>query len=342
MFRYLFTHSIAISGAMIFLLLNMPLPWLFGPLTACLIAALLGANLRASKLIGNSMRTILGIAAGASVTPAFFHTLPSMVPTLCIIPLMTIIIGVLGVYYFKWIASYDFQTAYYSSMPGGLQDMIVFGEEAGANVRALSLVHATRILVIVVTLPIVLNHVWDVSLSSPPGSPISSVHPIQVSILLTCAIVGWSVAKWLGMFGAAILGPLILAAVLTLSGFLTVRPPAEAIWAAQYFIALGIGVKYVGISMSEVKRDIFSGLGFCFMLGCLTAIVVLVALYFEVAPAIDAILALTPGGQAELLVLAIIVGADISFVVAHHLLRLFSVILGAPIVAALISPRLRD
>jgi uncharacterized membrane protein AbrB (regulator of aidB expression) len=51
---------------------------------------------------------------------------------------------------------------------------------------------------------------------------------------------------------------------------------------------------------------------------------------------------LTPGGQAELVVLALIVGADMTFVVAHHLLRIFVVILGAPIVAALIPAKLRD
>jgi uncharacterized membrane protein AbrB (regulator of aidB expression) len=47
----------------------------------------------------------------------------------------------------------------------------------------------------------------------------------------------------------------------------------------------------------------------------------------------EALLALAPGGQAELTVLALIVGADVAFVVAHHVLRIFVVILGAPIAA---------
>ena len=38
--------------------------------------------------------------------------------------------------YFKKICAYDFHTAYFSSMPGGVQDMIVLAEEAGANVRS--------------------------------------------------------------------------------------------------------------------------------------------------------------------------------------------------------------
>ena len=52
-------------------------------------------------------------------------------------------------------------------------------------------------------------------------------------------------------------------------------------------------------------------------------------LILGLAPPIEAILALTPGGQAEMVVLAIIVGADMTFVVAHHLLRLIFVITGA-------------
>jgi uncharacterized membrane protein AbrB (regulator of aidB expression) len=50
-------------------------------------------------------------------------------------------------------------------------------------------------------------------------------------------------------------------------------------------------------------------------------------------------LALTPGGQAEMVVLAIIVGADMTFVVAHHLLRLNFVITGASIIATILPKR---
>mgnify|MGYP002714547853 CR=1 FL=1 len=47
------------------------------------------------------------------------------------------------------------------------------------------------------------------------------------------------------------------------------------------------------------------------------------------------ILAFLPGGQAEMIVIAIIAGADLAYVVSHHLLRIVLVILLAPIVARL-------
>ena len=217
--------------------------------------------------------------------------------------------------------------------------MIAFGEEAGGNVRAISLIHATRVLVIIVILPLVLTLVWNADLDRPPGASASSVEADQIAILIFCALVGWQVAKRVGMFGASILGPLILTAIASLAGILHTRPPAEAIWAAQYFIAIGIGAKYVGVTGKELRHDVVAGLGFCVILLALTVVVILGVLALGLAPPVETVLALAPGGQAELVVLALIVGADMGFVVAHHLFRIFFVILGAPVMARMFDPK---
>ena len=333
------THAVSLTGALVFLWLHLPLPWLFGPMFSCLIAALCGAQLVTVKLLSDGMRTILGVAVGATVTVAFLLSLPAMFGTLLIVPVMVVLIGLLGVWYFQRLAGYDFPTAYYASMPGGLQDMIAFGEEAGGNVRAISLIHATRVLVIVVILPLLLTFVWGADLDRPPGASASTVALDQIAILVVCALVGWRVAKRMGMFGASILGPLILAALASLAGVLHTRPPAEAIWAAQYFIAIGIGAKYVGVTGKELRHDVMAGLGFCAVLLVLTLLVIAAVLALDLAQPVEAVLALAPGGQAELVVLALIVGADMGFVVAHHLFRIFFVILGAPVMARLFDPK---
>ena len=98
-------------------------------------------------------------------------------------------------------------------------------------------------------------------------------------------------------------------------------------------------MKYVGITVRELRRDVVAAIGFCAILICLTFIVVEGVLILGLAPPIEAILALTPGGQAEMVVLAIILGADMTFVVTHHLLRLLFVITGAPIIAAILPKR---
>ena len=324
-------------GVAVFKFFDLPLPWLLGPILACLLAALIGVPLKSIKIVNESMRTVLGVAVGSTLTPAVLVTFPSMLPTLLLVPVMIVMIGFLGIPYFRRIWGYDFATAYYSTMPGGLQDMLVFGEEAGGNVRTLSLIHATRVLVIVVALPFILKGIWDADLSNPPGAPATALPVSELLIMVVCAFVGWQGAKRLGLFGASILGPLIVTAIVTMLGGLENRPPAEAIWAAQFFIGLTIGGKYAGITMQEVRRDVVAGLGFCGILIVLTLIFVEGIYMLDLAPGMEVLLAFAPGGQAELTVLALIVGADIAFVVAHHILRIFLIILGAPLAARLFN-----
>ncbi|MEO0381040.1 MAG: AbrB family transcriptional regulator, partial [Pseudomonadota bacterium] len=274
MIRVALTFAIAALGVAAFHAAALPLPWLLGPIAACLIAALTGIKMDGIKLLNEGMRTILGLAVGATFTPLVLASMALMWPTLMLIPVMVLVIGLIGVPYFQRLWGYDFATSYYSTMPGGLQDMLVFGEEAGGNPRALSLIHATRVLVIVVALPFILQGVWEADLSTPPGAPAAEVPTGQLLLMVACALIGWQGAKRVGMFGATILGPLIVAAICALAGLLQHRPPVEAIWAAQFFIGMSVGMKYSGITIAEVRRDLSAGFGFCGILIVLTLIFV--------------------------------------------------------------------
>lgn len=339
MIAYLATFLVAGLGVGFFISLDLPLPWLLGPLFACLIAALIGVPMRGNKLVNDGMRTILGVAVGASFTPVVLASMAGFWPTLLLVPVMVVAIGAIGVPYFQRLWGFDFATSYYATMPGGLQDMLVFGEEAGGNVRTLSLIHATRVMVIVVALPFILQGFWDADLSNPPGVPANTIAPSQLLIMVVCAIAGWQLAKRVGLFGASILGPLILSGVAAVLGILQHRPPVEAIWAAQFFIGVTIGAKYAGVTLQEIRRDLTAGLGFCVILIVLTVIFAEIIYAFDLAPPMETLLAFAPGGQAELTVLALIVGADMAFVIAHHVLRIFIVILGAPLAARIFSPK---
>ena len=95
------TKGIALVGVAVFLFFNVPLPFLFGPLFACLVAALMGVRLTALAPLNDAMRTILGVAVGTTITVAFVHTLIGLWATLLLIPLMVVLIGLIGVPYFQ-------------------------------------------------------------------------------------------------------------------------------------------------------------------------------------------------------------------------------------------------
>lgn len=327
----LLTLLISGAGVAAFLALSLPLPWLLGPLLGCLIAALCGVQLRGAPKMSQVMRTILGVAVGATITPALFAQLGSLIWTLALVPVLVICIGGVGYPLFRRGFGFDHPTAFYAAMPGGLQDMLLFGEEAGGDVRALSLIHATRVLIVVSVLPFVFAYFFDVDMSQPVGAPLSAVPWQELLLLAFAGIAGWQIAARIGLFGASILGPLFLTAGLSLAGLIHQRPPAEAIAAAQFFIGFTVGVKYSGITWREVRVDVTAGVVFSalgLLVGALFAMLIVKAGWL---PLSEAVLAFSPGGQAEMAIVALVAGADAAVVVAHHLVRIVFVILGAPL-----------
>jgi membrane AbrB-like protein len=279
------------------------------------------------------MRTILGVAVGASITPQVLAGVPDIAASLLFVPLFIAVIAMVGYPLFRRVFGFDHATAWYGAMPGGLQDMLVFGQEAGGDIRALSLIHATRVLVIVTVAPLIMTAFWSVDLSLPPGEPMRSVSGLELLLMMGCGFFGWKLAERARLFGASILGPMILTMALSLSGLIQHRPPAEMIQLAQYFIGIAVGSKYAGITLRELRLHVAAGLVYSLILALISLAFIEIIMRMRLASGLDAFLAFLPGGQAEMIVIAIIAGADLAYVVSHHLLRIVLVIVLAPIVA---------
>lgn len=329
------TMALAAVGATGFSVLNLPLPFLLGPLFACLIAGLAGARMSAVRPIGAPMRTILGVAVGSAITPELVGRLPDMAMSAALIPAFILVIGLIGYPFFRKVCGFDGPTAYYCAMPGGLQDMMVFGQEAGADMRAVSLVHATRILLIVTSVPLIMHYIYQRPLDGALGQPLSEIPATELALMVVAALGGWKLAERLGIFGASIIGPMVVAAVMSLTGLIEHRPPAIAIMAAQFFIGISVGSKYTGVTARELRIDVAAGIVFCLILAAISLTFAEAVMLMGLAPGVEAFLAFAPGGQAEMAVLALVIGADLPFVITHHLLRLIIVILGAPVMSRL-------
>lgn len=331
------TAGLAGVGAGLFFVLGLPLPFLFGPLFACLLGALLGLPLVNLGIVSVFARTIIGVTIGASITPEVVSRVPEMAVSVALIPAYVAIIGLVGVPFFRRVYRFDPVTSWYAAMPGGLQDMVLFGRDAGGDVRALSLIHATRLLVIVTLAPFILAQGFEVEITNFVGQPASTLPAREMLLMAAAAVIGWFVATRIGLFGASILGPLIATAALSLGGFIHSRPPAEAIATAQFFIGIAIGVGYVGVTLAEIRRDVLAGVFFVFLLAAIAALFTEIVVLFSLANAIEGFLAFAPGGQAEMAILALIAGADLGYIIVHHITRVFLVITCAPIAARLVG-----
>ncbi len=89
--------------------------------------------------------------------------------------------------------------------------------------------------------------------------------------------------------------------------------------------------------MGELRGFVLSCLAFVAILAVLVAAFTELVTLTGLTNPVEGSLAFAPGGQAEMTVLALVAGADLGFVILHHLTRMVVVILGAPVAARLIG-----
>ena len=332
------TLLISAAGVGLFLLFDWPLPFLIGPMAACLVCALASVPLQSMGLVGMFMRTFLGVAIGTSITPEIVGELPQFALSLATIPILILLLAFGGFRLLRALG-FDKQTSLYASLPGGLQEMLMLGEGAGGNVRAMSLIHATRVLALFAFVPLAITLIWGIDLSDPPGRPASSMPAHEIALMIAAAFLGWRIAELLRIPGPSLLGPAILAMILSLTGIINSRPPTEILVVAQFFIGLAVGVRYSGITVSEFRKYVLAGIVYSAVTGALSVAFLFAVLSVLSLPPIDVLLAFLPGGQAEMAIIAIVAGADVPFVIAHHFLRIMVVLVIAQIVSGWLKRR---
>ncbi|WP_368373225.1 AbrB family transcriptional regulator [Rubellimicrobium arenae] len=106
---------------------------------------------------------------------------------------------------------------------------------------------------------------------------------------------------------------------------------------AQFLIGLNIGFHYIGVTCRELRRTIGVKALIMLILAMLADAVAEVPV--SLASPVKAFLAFAPGAEAEVTVLAIVSGANLAYVVVHHLAPILVVILGTPLVMRSVKPR---
>ncbi len=150
----------------------------------------------------------------------------------------------------------------------------------------------------------------------------------NVGLFLT-GIVGILLFRKLKLFGADILGPLLLFAPFAMFGILGHRPSEEMIILSQFFIGLGASIHYQGITTKELRRNVTAGLSFVAVIIPLELLTLLVASKVSDMPLFDLFLYFWPGGQVEIAAMTLAAGGSVGIIVRQHIVRILLVITGA-------------
>lgn len=311
--------------------LTVPLPWMLGAMVACTLASIFGAPVKGPTPARPIMVTVLGIMLGSGFTPAMLDQAGQWAVSLALLAVYVAVAGACCYPFFRRVAGYDRPTAYFSAMPGGLNEMMIVGQEMGGDDRRIVLTHASRILLTVLAIPIAFRLTSEIDMTdrSRFGVGLGDVALRDYLLLGLCAL-GLPVAKALRIPAPMLVGPMLFSATLHLSGTTSAQPPMIIVNVAQWVMGTIIGCRFVGTARSEILRIIGMSVGSTAILLSVCVVFALVVYEIAGAPISSAVLAYAPGGLAEMSLVALALGVDVAFVATHHVVRIVYVVILAP------------
>ncbi len=271
------------------------------------------------------------------------------------IPAIVLIVGMIvmnfaSAFIIHALSSLDYVTAYFASAPGGLQDMALISSDFGADTLVVSICQVCRVLFILIVYPwlyklIYTRHLFPrgVSVSLTDMLPQEAAsgekkkHKMEYfALTVLIAGMGGMLFRYLGVTAGALLGALILTAILNIFSD-TAFVPGTVKTGLQILTGA-----YVGMQVSRHTVSSISGvlLPMVIMLAGTTVLIYLLALAIQRASKLDfmtCLLICTPGGLQEMCLLADDMECDAPKIVLMHTVRIVIVVSLCPVVLSLIQ-----
>ena len=326
--------AIGLVGALLGVAIGLPLPWMLGSMVVVMVTAVGGAPVIAPIELRKIVVPILGVMLGSGFHPDIFARVGDWILTLLILPVYVGAAFATAMVFYRKIGGYDPVTAYFSAAPGGLNEMMILGAEAGGDEKRIALAHASRVFLVVTFVVFFYAIFLDVAVTgnARPYVSFAEVPLPDLAILAACAVLGALVGPKLGLPAPQILGPMILSGAVHLTGLTNAPPPTLAVNAAQLVMGTVIGCRFVGARPREIARDMSLAAGSS---AALLLIALATALAITTLTGIElrqTFLTFSPGGLPEMSLLALALHADIAYVATIHIVRILMVITIAPLV----------
>ncbi|MFG5384348.1 AbrB family transcriptional regulator [Yoonia sp. R2-816] len=314
---------------------GLPLPWMLGPMIGNTVAAMMKAPVVAPARLRPFVIPVIGVMLGSAITAELLGQLGSWLLTLVLLPVFLACAAAFSYFIYRRVGGYDPVTAYFAAMPGGLNEMLIVGSEAGGDERRIALAHAARILVVIVFVALFFGLVLGVSGGSTAASNWVDLTALSVSdyvILAACAVAGAWLGRMAHLPAAPVFGPMILSGVAHVAGWVTVPPPSLFVIAAQVTMGTIIGTRFAGATIAEVRRDLSLAAVASVGMLVITLAFAEVLVWISGLPLAQAFLAYSPGGLTEMSLLTLAMDQDVAYVSVMHVIRITMVIGMAPLV----------
>jgi membrane AbrB-like protein len=282
----------------------------------------------------------IGAVIGAVVTVTALERIAHEVLPIGLVLVATLVLSVLSGRLLALRSDVSAVTGVFSLIAGGASGVVAVARDLGADERVVTVVQYLRVLVVLLAMPLVTAVVFHPShghgrLATSDAGWLRDLLFVAVSLG-----VGLLLARLVRFPTASLLGPLAVAVVLALGGWLgEVRVPAPVQWAAFALIGVQVGLRFTRASLASIARMLPTVLALIVAMVAATAAVGALLAWWTPVDGLTAYLATTPGGLFAVLSTAADAGSDVTYVLAVQLCRLLVILALTPLLARWLSAR---
>jgi membrane AbrB-like protein len=332
---YVMTFGIGGVGGALATALKLPLSWSVGSLLSVAAANLLLGKFPVPAWSRQIGQVTAGIAVGLAFTPALVARLIGLSAYMLAAALLSIGFGMLLSHLLSKMTGVDPATAYFASLPGGVAEMSVLADRFGGDTALVALSQSLRVVLVVLTVPAMAAAFgWHGN-----SEFVVTTLPFRLPRLIAMLVVGMGVAWAAGRMRLSnnwLLGGLLTGCVIGYFRLPASQMPLHLINASQVLIGCALGARFTKETLPLLKRfvpaTVFTTMVLIGFTTCLAAVI-------SRATTVDLatlVLAIAPGGVAEMSLTARTLHLGAPEVTAFHLVRIVMVVLiSAPIFGAI-------
>lgn len=310
--------------------LAVPAPWLIGPIVVAVAASAGGlVELRVPRDAFTAAQCTIGMLIAATFTPPVVASIARSWAVIALVAVTTIVAAAAAGWVLARFSSIPAATAAWGSSPGGASAMTAMSIDYGADARIVAFMQYLRVTLVVLSASAV-SRLLLPHAAHPLAAGATAFDALALLETAGVAVLGAWAALRFSLPAGALLGPMVLGAVLHGMGLVRIAIPAPVLDAAYLAVGLTIGLLYTRATVAYVTRvlpQLLAATVVLIALCCASAALLVATVHVD---ALTAYLATTPGG------LALGSGANVPLVLAIQTLRVFVVILSGPAVAKLI------
>jgi len=320
--------GLCIVAGSVFAYLKLPLPWMIGPLLAMAAGKSFGIGLEAPPGAREGGQTVIAVALGLYFTPQVSLEVSRYLPWMLLAGVVAIFTGLCGSLISRALMgrnaaghhNLDAATAFFSSIPGGATEMAVLTGRFGGRVDRVAFAQSLRILLVVMSIPFIYAYA-DIQGLDRYQPSLTAVDPAGLAALVGLALGGGALAAWLKVPNAFMLGSLAVTICLTALDFRFSAMPGWLSSVGQLCLGCSLGAKFERDFFRSAPRFMLSVAAATLSAMLLTGAFALVLWQLAGIHPSTGMLAVAPGGIAEMCITAKLMQLGVPVVTAFHVAR---------------------